>query len=117
MKTSLTSDSIQQIAERLEQANLAFTKRYPGETGHRQPVHTVYGGAHLFKSDTALRLGELARREFEEYAPDFVTFARALSLPGSETLPNQGAAISDLNSRLEKSPDALKSENYPAWFA
>src|SRR5262249_37562592 len=25
--------------------------------------------------------------------------------------------ISDLSSRLEKSPDALKSENYPAWFA
>ena len=26
----------------------------------RQPVHTVYGGAHLFEAGTARRLGELA---------------------------------------------------------
>jgi citrate lyase beta subunit len=58
-----------------------FVKRYPGESGRRQPVHTVYGGAHLFKSDTAVRLGQLAVRSFETFAPDATTFARALSLP------------------------------------
>jgi citrate lyase beta subunit len=60
-----------------------FVKRYPGESGRRQPVHTVYGGAHLFKSDTAVRLGQLAVRSFETFAPDATTFARALSLPDS----------------------------------
>ena len=58
-----------------------FTKRYPGESGRRQPVHTVYGGAHLFKSDTAVRLGQLAVRSFEAFAPDAATFAAALGLP------------------------------------
>ena len=29
----------------------------------RQPVHTVYGGAHLFKAETTPRLGELALRD------------------------------------------------------
>ena len=58
-----------------------FSIRYPGESGRRQPVHTVYGGAHLFKSDTAVRLGQLAVRSFEAYAPDANTLAAALDLP------------------------------------
>ena len=58
-----------------------FAKRYPGESGRRQPVHTVYGGAHLFKSDTAARLGQLAVRSFDTFAPDAGIFAKALDLP------------------------------------
>ena len=58
-----------------------FAKRYPGESGRRQPVHTVYGGAHLFKSDTAVRLGQIAVRSFDAFAPDAATFAAALDLP------------------------------------
>jgi citrate lyase beta subunit len=116
MKTSLTSASTTPNAERLQQANTAFAKRYPGESGHRQPVHTVYGGAHLFKSDTVLRLGALARQQLEEYAPDFVTFAKALGLPHSAVLPDDQVQISALLSRLG-SPDSVKEENYPAWFA
>ena len=58
-----------------------FAKRYPGETAWRQPVHTVYGGAHLFKADTAVRLGQLAVRTFEAYAPDAAAFAAPLNLP------------------------------------
>ena len=60
-----------------------FAKRYPGETGRRQPVHTVYGGAHLFKSDSAVRLGQIAVRSFEAFAPDATTFATALDLPSN----------------------------------
>ena len=33
---------------------------------HRQPVHTVYGGAHLFRADTARRLGDVAIRTLEQ---------------------------------------------------
>lgn len=47
----------------------------------RQPVHVVYGGAHLFKSDTTRKLGALAERALAEYAPNAVTLARALGLP------------------------------------
>jgi citrate lyase beta subunit len=33
----------------------------------RQPLHTVYGGAHLFKADIARRLGERALSALEEH--------------------------------------------------
>jgi citrate lyase beta subunit len=46
----------------------------------RQPVHVVYGGAHLFKSDTTSKLGKLAERALTEYAPDAAALAEALSL-------------------------------------
>ncbi len=57
-----------------------FSEHYPGETGLRQPVHVVYGGAHLFRSDTSLKLGRLATQTFRTYAPDAATFAGLLGL-------------------------------------
>ncbi len=72
---------MQEITKGLKSALAAFALRYPGESGRRQPVHTVYGGAHLFKSDTASRLGALAMRSFEAYAPDAKVFAQTLELP------------------------------------
>jgi citrate lyase beta subunit len=47
----------------------------------RQPIHTVYGGAHLFKSDTAARLGATALRVLDAFAPDADTLASVLDLP------------------------------------
>ena len=63
-----------EIVDRLRSANLAFSRLYPGDSGRRQPVHTVYGGAHLFKADTASRLGALALRALEEHAPEPADF-------------------------------------------
>ena len=63
---------------------------YPGDSGARQPVHTVYGGAHLFTAETAKKLGELALRSMDTYAPDAATFAEAIGLSGS--LGPKGAA-------------------------
>jgi len=81
MTTTLTQESMQEITKALQSSLAAFALRYPGESGRRQPVHTVYGGAHLFKSDTASRLGTLAMRSFETYAPDAKSFAQTLELP------------------------------------
>jgi Domain of unknown function (DUF6986) len=50
------------------------------ERSTRQPVHTVYGGAHLFSSDTTSKLGAIALRTLREYAPDAATLATALGL-------------------------------------
>jgi hypothetical protein len=57
MTASFSHSSLTDLADRLRDANTEFMRHYPGETGRRQPVHTVYGGAHLFKSDSAKRLG------------------------------------------------------------
>ena len=32
-----------------------------------QPIHTVYGGAHLFRRDTAPKLGRIARKAFDAH--------------------------------------------------
>lgn len=45
----------------------------------RQPVHTVYGGAHLFKADTARRLGERALAALDEHGGP-AEFAAAFGL-------------------------------------
>ncbi len=80
MPTSLSAESVREAFERLRTANLAFNQRYPGESARRQPVHVVYGGAHLFKADIAARLGALALRALEEYAPNPLDLARAVGL-------------------------------------
>jgi citrate lyase beta subunit len=84
MKTSLPAEVLARITANLTEANLAFARRYPGDPPGRQPVHTVYGGAHLFRADTAQKLGSLALRAFDHYAPDHALLASALHLPGSE---------------------------------
>src|SRR5438045_5333127 len=78
--TSLQSDEIEKISAALSDANKAFMCHYPGESNRRQAVHTVYGGAHLFRADSAQKLGTIALRSLEEYAPDAETLARVLGL-------------------------------------
>src|SRR5687768_18480667 len=51
MTSSLSDASLTDLTGTLRQANEEFSHHYPGETGRRQPVHTVYGGAHPPKSD------------------------------------------------------------------
>ncbi len=88
MRTTATlqPDEIERVAARLSEANHAFIRRYPGESNRRQAVHTVYGGAHLFKADSAQRLGAVALRSLEEYAPDAATLAGALGVSGDDRL-------------------------------
>jgi hypothetical protein len=74
---------MQEITGKLRSTMAPFAIKYPGESGRRQPVHTVYGGAHLFKADSAGRLGSLAVRAFETYAPDAKTFAEVLNIPAN----------------------------------
>ena len=78
---TLNDKEIQQVTRTLEAALVPFMSRFPGSAGERQPVHSVYGGAHLFKSDTTQKLGELALKSLAEYGRDAATFARAAGLP------------------------------------
>jgi citrate lyase beta subunit len=80
MKTTLTAQSLSDTRASLREANAALNRLYPGASSRRQPVHVVYGGAHLFKADTASKLAEVALRSLEDYAPDARTLARALGL-------------------------------------
>jgi citrate lyase beta subunit len=117
MKTLLPESALQAINESLRLSNSAFMHEYAGETGRRQPVHTVYGGAHLFKSDSAPRLGKVAERALAEYAPDFVVLAQALNLPNVDQLPDVLSYAQDLKEQLRSDPDAARAEHKAAWLA
>lgn len=117
MKTTLTAGNLDDVFKKLATANNAFAKQFPGESGARQPVHTVYGGAHLFKFDSAEKLGQLALKSLEEYAPDFVTFGRALKLPGYQELPESEEKLARLEPLLQENSDSVRAEQHPAWLA
>ena len=80
LRPSLVSRDLTPILTRLRRANRAVASACPGETGERQPVHTFYGGAHLFRVDTPPRVGALALASLDEYAPDAATLDAALGL-------------------------------------
>ncbi|HEX8693532.1 MAG TPA: hypothetical protein VF746_14010 [Longimicrobium sp.] len=95
MRTTLDPHELLDQASRLRKVNQALARQYPGDEGARQPVHTVYGGAHLFRADTAVKLGALARRALEEYAPDAATLVEAVGLPGGVLAGRVYARVAD----------------------
>ncbi len=117
MKRTLPEESLHEIATRLEHAHKAFQRRYPGMSADRQPVHVVYGGAHLFRSGTTRRLGDLAQKSLDEYAPDFATFAKALGLEGAGRLPTDSGAVASIAKSLEDDAQAVRRDNPSAWLA
>ncbi|HTI35914.1 MAG TPA: hypothetical protein VL484_00030 [Vicinamibacterales bacterium] len=78
--TSLKARALEPILKDLARTNDGLARPFPGEREDRQPVHTVYGGAHLFKADSAARLGAIASATLDEYATDGATLARVLGL-------------------------------------
>lgn len=117
MKQILTEDKLRPVLNKIATANEAFSKNYPGESADRQAVQTVYGGAQIFKAETAQRLGELSLNSLNKYAPDFVTFAQVLEFPGYEDLSVDEAFINDIKRQMEQDPDKLQAENESAWLA
>jgi citrate lyase beta subunit len=71
---------LQDAATRLEAHDAGFAARYPGDSPARQPVHTVYGGAQLFRADAAPKLGAVAQRALERYAPGPAVFSDVLGV-------------------------------------
>ncbi len=110
MELSLNLDSIQDILAELTEANKVVTETYPGDSPDRQPVHTLYGGAQLFKSDSIKKIGALAVTNFKEYAPNFVVLSKALSLPNHDLLPSSEAEINALVADISANPEKFKQE-------
>ncbi len=106
MKFSLKDAEKDSLLNDLSTANLKFQKVYPGDKPGRQAVHTVYGGANLFKSDTCKKMGDIALRNLKTYAPDFTELARVLKLKGHQDLPHTEKKIKKLIKKL----DAMSEE-------
>jgi citrate lyase beta subunit len=78
--TSIPEAALTTFLDALDKANGRVAEQFPGDGSARQPVHTVYGGAHLFKADAAQKLGALALRALQEHAPDAAALAGVLDL-------------------------------------
>jgi citrate lyase beta subunit len=116
MKFSIQEEAKQALLHDLSTANIKFQKTYPGDKPDRQPVHTVYGGANLFKSDTCIRMGEVALRSLQSYAPNFVVLAKVLHLNGHQHLPHTESEIEQLTRKLERlEKEDRKTE--PSWLS
>ncbi len=100
----------------LKTANLKFQHTYPGDKPDRQAVHTVYGGANLFKSDTCIKMGEIALKNLKTYAPNFVTLVKVLKMEGHEDLPDEENKIEKLIKKLNKMSEAERKQ-HPAWLS
>ena len=56
-ETTIPDNALTSILDALDKANARVSAQFPGDSPARQPVHTGYGGAHLFKADAASKLG------------------------------------------------------------
>jgi len=78
--TSLAGAVSEEISASLAPVDAELERRYPGDPGTRQPVHTVYVPGDVFASDTIRSWGEKALAALDEHAPDAASFAAVLGL-------------------------------------
>jgi citrate lyase beta subunit len=116
MQRSLTTAALADIAGHIAEGNTRFRQLYPGDTTGRRPIHTVYGGAQLFKAGSAARLGALALTSLDDHAPDFASFARALGLPGAADLPDDPAGVAAVEAAFAEDEDAARDARPAAWL-
>ncbi|MGV9314260.1 DUF6986 family protein [Streptomyces sp. NPDC003691] len=77
-----------------------LARRYPGDPGTRQPVHTVYVPAESFTGDTVRAWGDAALGALDEHAPDAPSFAAVLGLPAELA----GPVYERVRAKLEREP-------------
>jgi citrate lyase beta subunit len=99
----------------LTAANRTFNEKYPGPSADRQPVHTVYGGAQLFRAETTSRLGQLALESMKAYGRDPVEFALGIGFIQNAKALEAGATA--LARDYQSDPARLRHENPQGWLA
>jgi hypothetical protein len=68
---------------RLAAAQERLVGRYPGSDGRRQPVHTVYVGAHEYRAGLERALGEQALAALNAHAPEPDDLAAIFGVPAA----------------------------------
>jgi hypothetical protein len=103
MRQTFSDSQLSALYSKLENQQSAISDRQS-----RTPVHVVYGGAHLFRSDTPQKLGKIALKSLETYTSNFVEFSQAVWLKGADALPIYQEPIVELENRYHKIPNKLK---------
>ncbi|MEV6124012.1 aldolase/citrate lyase family protein [Streptomyces sp. NPDC052077] len=98
--TSLTDAVVEEIGASLAPVDAELARRYPGDPGTRQPVHTVYVPADSLTAATPREWGDRALAALDEHAPDAASFAAVLGIaPGLA-----GPVHSRVRAKLEREP-------------
>ncbi len=108
-------DEARHHLDALAAANRTLAAFYPGDPPGRQPVHTVYGGAQLYRAETTRRLGELALSSLERYAPDPLELARGVGFGSAAALA--GRELGALTGELVRDRAAFRRREPEAWLA
>jgi len=100
VSTSLAGGLTRQISASLAQVDAELARRYPGDPGTRQPVHTVYVPGDAFAADTIRSWGDQALTALDRHAPDAASFAAVLGLPDELAEPVHAR----VRAKLEREP-------------
>ncbi|MFD5495279.1 DUF6986 family protein [Streptomyces sp. NPDC001812] len=98
--TSLTDAVGAEIGAFLAPVDAELARRYPGDPGTRQPVHTVYVPGDAFTAGTLRSWGDQALATLDEHAPDAASFADAIGLDPALAEDVYGR----VRSKLEREP-------------
>ncbi|MFF4215022.1 DUF6986 family protein [Streptomyces nondiastaticus] len=85
--TTFTGAVKERIGASLADVDADLARRYPGDAGTRQPVHTVYVPADVVAADTVRFWGDQALDALEEHAPDASSLAGVLGLSEELAVP------------------------------
>lgn len=98
--TSLVGAVSEEISASLAPVDAELERRYPGDPGTRQPVHTVYVPGDVLAADTIRSWGDQALALLDEHAPDAASFAAVLGLPDELAEPVHAR----VRAKLEREP-------------
>ncbi|MFJ8942526.1 DUF6986 family protein [Streptomyces sp. NPDC102395] len=79
--TSLPAAVSEAVGASLAPVDAELGRRYPGDPGTRQPVHTVYVPGDAFTAGTVRSWGDQALAALDAHAPDAAALAAVLELP------------------------------------
>ncbi|GAA2298576.1 HpcH/HpaI aldolase/citrate lyase family protein [Streptomyces kunmingensis] len=100
VSTSLAGAVSEGISASLAPVDAELERRYPGDPGTRQPVHTVYVPGDAFDAGTVRSWGDQALAQLDEHAPDAASFAAVLGLADELA----GPVYSRVRAKLEREP-------------
>ncbi|WP_372350684.1 aldolase/citrate lyase family protein [Streptomyces sp. KL116D] len=100
VSTSLAGAVSEGISASLAPVDAELARRYPGDPGTRQPVHTVYVPGDAFDAGTIRSWGDQALAQLDEHAPDAASFAAVLGLGDELAEP----VYSRVRAKLEREP-------------
>ncbi|GAA4998923.1 DUF6986 family protein [Kitasatospora paranensis] len=90
---SFSSAALAAVDALLAPVDADLARRYPGDPGTRQPVHTVYVPADAFAADTVQEWGRKALEAFDTHAGTPEQLASALGVPADGLLADVHARV------------------------